>query len=180
MLGNNFRCDGAPSGWADFSLCSELNSCAVNRREFLITAASVTTSRVGYLRNPPTPEPKDAQKTANASPWFAAMRRCGQINFNERDPLTMDTKAWGEYWSSLKVNAVLLNGGGILAFYPTQVPYHRRSEFLGSRDLFREMVSRFVPPPWATRVIVEGDAAYGSQDNIKMVMQRDTDDPARR
>jgi hypothetical protein len=46
--------------------------------------------------------------------------------------------------------------------------------------LFREMVSRFVPPPWAMRVIVEGDAAYGSQDNVKMVMQRDADDPARR
>src|SRR5262247_22844 len=46
--------------------------------------------------------------------------------------------------------------------------------------LFREMVGRFVPPPWAARVIVEGDAAYGSQDNMKMVMQRDADDPARR
>lgn len=46
--------------------------------------------------------------------------------------------------------------------------------------LFREMVGRFVPPSWATRVIVEGDAAYGSQDNIKMVMKRDADDPARR
>jgi Transposase DDE domain len=46
--------------------------------------------------------------------------------------------------------------------------------------LFREMVGRFVPPPWAKRVIVEGDAAYGSQDNIKMVMKRDADAPARR
>jgi len=46
--------------------------------------------------------------------------------------------------------------------------------------LFREMGQRFVPPPWATRVIVEGDAAYGSQDNMKMVMQRGTDDPTRR
>jgi hypothetical protein len=46
--------------------------------------------------------------------------------------------------------------------------------------LLREMVGRFVPPPWAKRVIVVGDAAYGSQDNSKMVMQRDTDDPARR
>ena len=46
--------------------------------------------------------------------------------------------------------------------------------------LFREMVGRFVPPSWAKRVIVEGDAAYGSQDNIKMVMKRDADDPARR
>jgi hypothetical protein len=46
--------------------------------------------------------------------------------------------------------------------------------------LFREMVGRFVPPPWAKRVIVVGDAAYGSQDNIKMVMKRAADDPARR
>jgi Transposase DDE domain len=46
--------------------------------------------------------------------------------------------------------------------------------------LFREMVQHFVPPPWATRVIVEGDAAYGSQDNMKMVMQRNVDDSARR
>jgi hypothetical protein len=46
--------------------------------------------------------------------------------------------------------------------------------------LFREMVGRFVPPPWAKQVVVEGDAAYGSQDNIKMVMKRDADDSARR
>ena len=46
--------------------------------------------------------------------------------------------------------------------------------------LFREMVQCFIPPPWATRVIVEGDAAYGSQDNMKMVMQRDAAAPARR
>ncbi len=69
------------------------------------------------------------------------MRRCGQINYNECDPLTMDTEAWGDYWASLKVDAVLLNGGGILAFYPTEVPYHRRSQFLGTRDLFGELVA---------------------------------------
>jgi hypothetical protein len=46
-------------------------------------------------------------------------------------------------------------------------------------ELFREMVRRFTPPAWAKVVIVEGDAAYGSQDNMKMVMQRDADDPDR-
>ena len=53
----------------------------------------------------------------------------------------MDVDAWGEYWASLKMDAVLVNGGGIVAFYPTQVRYHHRSEFLGMRDLFGEMVS---------------------------------------
>jgi len=46
--------------------------------------------------------------------------------------------------------------------------------------LFRAMVRQFVPPAWATRVIAEADAASGSQGNLKMVVQRDAADPARR
>jgi Transposase DDE domain len=46
--------------------------------------------------------------------------------------------------------------------------------------LFREMVSHFVPPAWATQIIVEGDAAYGSRENIQMVLKRDAEDAARR
>jgi hypothetical protein len=69
-------------------------------------------------------------------PWYATMRRCGQTNFNERDPVELDIKWWIEYWSSLKLDALLLNGGGIMAFYPTKIPYHHRSQFLGDRDLF--------------------------------------------
>jgi Transposase DDE domain len=65
-----------------------------------------------------------------------------------------------------------------VAFRLIRVKTH--PEYRTENALFREMVQRFVPPPWATRVIVEGDAAYGSQDNMKMVMQRDTDDPTRR
>ena len=53
-------------------------------------------------------------------------------------------------------------------------------EYRTENALFREMVSRFVPPTWATRVIVEGDAAYGSQENMQMVSKRDAEDPVRR
>jgi Hypothetical glycosyl hydrolase 6 len=95
----------------------------------------------GLIGTSPSLDANFPHPSSSSSPWHAAMRRCGQINFNERDPLAMDTKAWGDYWASLKVDAVLLNGGGIVAFYPTQVPYHHRSEFLGTRDLFGEMVA---------------------------------------
>ena len=53
-------------------------------------------------------------------------------------------------------------------------------EYQTENALFREMVRAFTPPTWATTIIVEGDAAYGSQDNIKMVQQRGIDDPTRR
>ena len=69
-------------------------------------------------------------------PWYQNMRRCGQVNFNERDPIELNIPDWLDYWTSLKINALLLNAGGILAFYPTRIPYHHKSQYLGDRDLF--------------------------------------------
>lgn len=125
----------------------------LSRREFLtISAGSVILASIGPLR-------------ADEPPWYATMRRCGQINFNERNPLDMDTNAWADYWASLKVNAVLLNGGGIVAFYPTQVAYHHRSEFLGSRDLFGEMVAAVKKRN--IRVVARMDCNYAYEEALK-------------
>ncbi len=133
---------------------------AVSRRKFIaISAASViaTSASAKSLQA--------NQQRAGARPWYAAMRRCGQINFNERDPLTMDVNAWADYWASLKVDAVLLNGGGILAFYPTEIPYHHRSEFLGTRDLFGEMVG--ASKRRNMRVVARMDCNYTYEEALK-------------
>jgi hypothetical protein len=42
------------------------------------------------------------------------------------------------------------------------------------------MVSHLRPPSWAQRIIVEGDAAYGSQEHMPMVLKRDAEAPVRR
>ncbi len=106
---------------------------SLNRRVFIASsAASLAATSVGKL---------SAQMTGVSRPWYSAMRRCGHLNFNEQDPLTMDVEAWTDYFLSLKVDALMPNGGGIMAFYPTSVPFHRRSQFLGSRDLFGEAVA---------------------------------------
>jgi len=103
----------------------------ITRRKFLtVSSASLVVAAVG---------PRGV--AAAERPWYATLRRCGQLNLNERDPLTLDVGSWIDYWSSLKLNALLLNGGGIVAFYPTAVRYHHRSEFLGSRDLFGELAA---------------------------------------
>src|SRR6516225_8880443 len=70
------------------------------------------------------------------TPWYRTMRRCGQVNFNERDPVDLNIDDWLAYWSSLKINALLLNAGGIVAFYPTRISYHHKSRYLDGRDLF--------------------------------------------
>ena len=104
----------------------------VSRRTFLAAATSLPAASLI--------EPLRANGGVE-EPWYATLRRCGQINYNEIDPLKIDPEAWMDYWASLKVNAVLVNGGGIMAFYPTRVPFHHRSQYLGSRDVFGEMVT---------------------------------------
>ncbi|HMF93346.1 MAG TPA: hypothetical protein VKE96_03595 [Vicinamibacterales bacterium] len=95
-------------------------AATITRRDFLAaTSASLVTASIGS-HQPATPE----------RPWYATMRRCGQLNLNERDPLTLDVSSWLDYWASLELDALLLNGGGIVAFYPTAVPYHHRSKSL--------------------------------------------------
>jgi hypothetical protein len=69
-----------------WSLMTEL--ITLSRREFLaVSTASVIVASTVEL-----------QAQENGKPWYAVMRRCGQINFNERDPLTMDVNAWSDYW----------------------------------------------------------------------------------
>ncbi len=98
----------------------------ISRRELIMLPGAAAAARLlGAQQN-------DAARV----PWYARMRRCGQINFNERDPLDLDINAWLDYWTSLKLDALLLNAGGIVAFYPTKIPYHHRSQYLGERDLF--------------------------------------------
>jgi putative glycosyl hydrolase-like family 6 (GHL6) protein/glycosyl hydrolase family 42 (putative beta-galactosidase) len=101
---------------------------------------------------------------AEGAPWYATMRRCGQLNFNERDPLDLDVEAWAAYWASLKVDAVLLGGGGIVAFYPTAVAYHHRSAFLGARDLFGEAAAAVRRR--GMRVVARMDCNYAYQEAL--------------
>ena len=55
----------------------------------------------------------------------------------------------------------------------------RHAGYHNENALFREMVREFKPPSWAKLVIVEGDAAYGSKANMKMVKDRDKADDDR-
>ncbi len=75
-------------------------------------------------------------KQPDAQAWYDRMRRCAQHNLNEHDPKTLDIDEWVDYWVSLKMNALVLSAGGFIAFYPTKLDNHHRSQFLGERDFF--------------------------------------------
>jgi hypothetical protein len=81
---------------------------------------------------------EDAAQTAVAEslPWQRRLRRAGQLNMTEHDPVSMNVEEWADYWASLKVGATFISVTGILAYYQTKVPFHRKGKFLGDRDFF--------------------------------------------
>jgi hypothetical protein len=67
--------------------------------------------------------------------------RWGQTNIREIDaaPGHYDVQWWVEHWKRTHVQGVILNAGGIVAYYPSALELHRRSPYLGDRDLYGEL-----------------------------------------
>jgi hypothetical protein len=80
-----------------------------------------------------------AQNTPASEPWYRRAYLWGQTNITEKDPVRYDIAWWRGYWKRTQVQAVIINAGGIVAYYPSRFPLHHRAEFLGGRDLFGEL-----------------------------------------
>lgn len=71
-------------------------------------------------------------------PWQKRVRRVGQSNMTDHDPAVMNIEEWADYWHSAGADIVFVSVTGILAFYPSKVPFHRHGKFLNNRDFFGE------------------------------------------
>jgi hypothetical protein len=97
------------------------------RREFITAAAALAG---GSVQN---------GAAAAAEPWYRRTARWGQTNITEKDPVRYDIRWWREYWKRTEVQGVIINAGGIVAYYPSKFPLQHRAEFLGNRDLYGEL-----------------------------------------
>ncbi|MBR7741703.1 beta-galactosidase trimerization domain-containing protein [Phycicoccus sp. BSK3Z-2] len=68
------------------------------------------------------------------------LTRFGQVNFTAADVDEMDPEYWREVWSRADLQAVSLNVGGSVAYYPSDVEGHPRLPGVGDRDPFGAMV----------------------------------------
>jgi hypothetical protein len=72
-------------------------------------------------------------------PWYRRVTRWGQTNLSEHDPLNYDPEFWRAYWRQTHTQGVIVNAGGIVAYYPSRYDLQYRACFLGSRDLLGEI-----------------------------------------
>jgi hypothetical protein len=90
----------------------------LTRRRFLrdTAAAAFIVSRVNLA---------PAQRTSQTLPWYRRAYLWGQTNITEKDPIRYDIPWWRAQWKRTQVHAVIINAGGIVAYYPSRYPLQR-------------------------------------------------------
>jgi hypothetical protein len=93
----------------------------MNRREFIeSSAAAAFATWASDLQGPATP-----RQSASPIPWYRRAYRWGQTNITEKDPIRYDIPWWRAQWKRTQVHAVIINAGGIVAYYPSRYPLQR-------------------------------------------------------
>lgn len=84
----------------------------------------------------------DAQSTGplRTADWYRSATRWAQLTLAEDDPVRFDPEFWIDLFRRSKANATCLSAGGYIAYYPSKVPLHYVSKFLGDTDPFGSLV----------------------------------------
>jgi hypothetical protein len=83
-----------------------------------------------------------AQSAANlrTPDWYKSATRWTQLTLAEDDPVKFDPAFWIEVFKRTQSNATCLSAGGYVAYYPSKVPLHYVSKFIGDTDPFGVLV----------------------------------------
>jgi len=114
----------------------------ISRRDFLQVAAAgaVLTTAGTHKLDPGLPQSPAASGQGVPAGWFDRPMRWVQLTLVENDPGRFDPKFWLDYFQRLHADAATLSAGGIVAYYPTEIPLHHRSDWLGTTDPFGDLV----------------------------------------
>jgi hypothetical protein len=106
----------------------------LTRREFLAAGAVAT-----ILPHIPTLFAESAIVAPDET-WARKTKRWAQLTLAENDAADFDLDFWLAYFRQTKSDGICFSAGGCVAYYPTEVPFHHRSAWLGKRDIVGEVV----------------------------------------
>jgi len=110
-----------------------------SRRSFIKASALATSA--AFMSQGPWGTLHGADAVPPAPSWIDRPMRWAQLTLVENDPGNFDPDFWLGYFKRTLSDAACLSAGGCVAYYPSQVPFHHRSEWLGDRDPFGELVA---------------------------------------
>lgn len=122
---------------------TRMSPTSFTRREFLQSTAAAG-SGAALARVAPGSLWDQAVSTANSesvADWASKPMRWMQLTLVEDDPAQFDLAFWLDYFKRTRSDGVCLSGGGCVAYYPTKVPFHHRSAWLGDRDVLGELIN---------------------------------------
>lgn len=108
----------------------------MHRRKFIISGAAV--AGVYSIANPSLFAGIGIQGVEET--WFDRPMRWAQLTLVENDPGNFDPDFWLSYFKKIHADGTTLSAGGVVAYYPTDVPFHHRSAWLGDSDPFGYLV----------------------------------------
>ena len=113
------------------------------RRTFIKSAAGVSAACIAGFNTFETAGavPLMGAPEGSAANWYDRPMRWAQLSFVEDDPGNYSQDFWIDYFKKVHADAALLDAGGCVAFYPTEVPLHYRSKWLGNRDSFGDLAA---------------------------------------
>src|SRR6266496_932965 len=115
---------------------------SLSRRDFLhVTGAAAFVSAGAPARQADLTASPPVQPAGAAAGWFDRPMRWVQLTLVENDPGHFDPQFWIDYFRRLHADAATLSAGGIVAYYPTEIPLHHRSASLGNTDPFGALVT---------------------------------------
>ena len=122
-------------------ISDQSNNSGNSRRSFLkkATAAAAVTLTGTNLITSAAESPVKGTAPQNEIPWYRRITRWGQTNITEKDPIIYDIGWWRNHWKNTQTQGVIVNAGGIVAYYPTKIPFHYKAQYLQGRDLFGDL-----------------------------------------
>jgi len=81
-----------------------------------------------------------AAATLRTPDWYKSATRWTQLTLAEDDPIRFDPAFWIDVFKRTRSNATCISAGGYVAYYPSKVPLHYVSRFLGDTDPFGTLV----------------------------------------
>ncbi|HUX94578.1 MAG TPA: alpha-amylase family protein [Bacteroidales bacterium] len=101
----------------------------MNRRDFIRTSsAAIAVTQIHH------PFYTGFSGVTAEETWFNRPMRWAQLTLVENDPGHFDPDFWLSYFKRIHADGATLSAGGVVAYYPTEVPLHHRSKWLDNSD----------------------------------------------